>query len=241
MTVELNEEQQNTIKNWQNSFLGKALASHTREFFYEHAVLKNIPEEAKQGLIDDFYQKIFELTQSEEPLLTLRGYIASFVHSYAIFQVLCLTPEVKAKSFYQNNPHISGNLYPHIKSLSVYNKEINELSLSNELLEDEDLLSFCRTKAAISLFYMNGINIVRYELKDIVKGEDWLRPFIESMLIWEEETCRQNIGLPSLFENANEAQKHSDFLQCVSNGAEDPYAAWQIDEESSDKENIPLA
>ena len=57
MTVELNEEQQNTIKNWQNSFLGKALASHTREFFYEHAMLKNIPEEAKQGLIDDFYQK----------------------------------------------------------------------------------------------------------------------------------------------------------------------------------------
>ena len=226
MTVALNNEQEDTIKNWQDSFLGKALSAHTREYFYEHPILKDIPEEAKQDLIADFYQKIFELTHSEEPLLTLRGYIASFVQSYATFQVLCLTANEKNKSFYKNSPYISGNLHTHIKSLVIHNNEINELNLKNELLSDEDLLAFCRTKAAISMFYMNGINIVRYEVKDTVKENDWLRPFIESMLICEEDICRKNIELPTLLENEDDAQRHSHFLQYVSNGSQNPYEAW---------------
>ena len=234
MIEELNSEQQETIKNWQNSFLGKALSVHTKEYFYEHPILSDIPEDAKQELIADFLQKIYELTSSEEPLLTLRGYIASYVHSYAIFQVLCLSPGEKASSFYRDNPYISGKLRTHIKSLAIHNKEINELNLKNDLLTDEDLLTFCQTKAAISMFYMNGINIVRYELKDIIKEKDWLRPFIESMLIWEEDTCRKNIGLPSLLESTEEAEKHSSFLQYVTNGSQDPYTAWQTADEDSD-------
>jgi len=233
MIEELNEEQQDTIKTWQNSFLGRALATHTKEYFYEHAILKNIPEDAKQELIADFYKKIFELTNSEEPLFTLRGFIASYVHSYAIFQVLCLSPSEKANSLYQNNPYISGNLRTHIKSLAIHNTEINELNLKNEFLTDEDLITFCQTKTAISMFYMNGMNIVRYELKDIIKESDWLRPFIESMLIWEEDNCRKNIGLPSLLENKTAVEKHSLFLQYVTNGSQDPFTAWQTRDENS--------
>ena len=234
MIEELDEEQKNTVKNWQNSFLAKALSAHTKEYFYQHPILKDIPEDAKQELIADFYKKIFELTNSEEPLLTLRGYIASYVHSYATFQVLCLGQKEKASSFFENNPYISGNLRQHIKSLAVHNKEINELNLKSELLSDDDLLTFCQTKTAISLFYMNGINIIRYELKDMIKENDWLRPFIESMLIWEEDTCRKNIGLPSLLENSEDADKHHSFLQYVSNGSKDPYMAWQAEEDYGD-------
>jgi len=235
MIEELSPEQQDTINNWQNSFLSKALAAHTREYFYQHPILKNIPEDVKQELIADFYKKIFDLTNSEEPLLTLRGYIASYVHSYAIFQVLCLSPKEKTSAFYHNNPYISGNLRKHIKSIAIHNKEISELNLKNELLTDEDLLAFCQTKAAISMFYMNGMNIVRCELKDMVKENDWLRPFIESMLIWEEDTCRKNIGLSSLLENSLDADKHYSFLEYVSNGSQDPYTAWQAGDENIDE------
>ena len=238
MTIELDQEQEQTTSDWQNSFIGKALSAHTREYFHGHPILKDIPEDAKQELIVDFYKKIYELTHSDEPILTLRAYIAVYVQSYAIFQVLHLTPEKKAASFYQNNPHISGELHTHIKSLAIHNQEINDLNLKNELLSDEDLLMFCETKAAISLFYMNGINIVRYELKDIIKDNDWLRPFIESMLVWEEDKCRKNIGLSPLLKNYGEAHKHSTFIQYVKNGSKNPHETWLKGDEKAD--DIPL-
>lgn len=227
MTNELNEEQSEIIKNWQESFLGKALAQHVREYFFEHEILKSIPDELRQNLIDDFYKKIFELSKSDEPLLMLRGLIASYVHSYAIFQVLCLTEKEKETSFFRNSTRISAGLYRQIKSLSQYNGELRALSQGVEVLSNEDVLTFCRTKAAISMFYMNGMNIVRYELKDMVKERDWLRPFIESMLIWEEDKCRESIGLPSLLIDKDEAHKHSTFLQFVTSGSADPYVAWE--------------
>jgi len=230
MIENLNKEQQSIIKNWQDSFLGKALASHTREYFQHNPILKEIPDNSKQDLIEYFYKKIFDMSTSDEPLLSLRGYIASYVHSYAIFQVLCLSPAEKATSFFANNPYISGNLSSHIKSLAHYNKEINDLDIHNAAISDTELLTFCQTKTAISMFYMNGMNIVRCELKDMVKKNDWLRPFIESMLIWEEDTCRKNIGLPSLLKNKGDSQFHSSFLEFVTNGTADPLTAWQNQE-----------
>lgn len=232
MTNELNEEQVEIIKNWQDSFLGKALAQHVREYFFENEILKSIPDELRQNLIEDFYKKIFELSKSDEPLLMLRGFVASYVHSYAIYQVLCLTEKEKETSFFRNASCISAGLHRQIKSLSYYNDELRALTQGNEELTDEDLLTFCRTKAAISMFYLNGMNIVRFELKDVVKERDWLRPFIESMLIWEEDKCRESIGLPGLLTDKEEALKHGTFLHFVTNGSADPYVAWEAGKDS---------
>ena len=235
---ELDQEQARIMSNWQESFLGKALTQHVREYFFEHELLKSLPENSKQDLISDFYQKIFKLSQSNEPLLTMRGYIASYVHSYAIFQILSLTEKEKSTSFFKDSGCISASLYHHIKILSQYNDEMRSLAPENTTLSDEDLLTFCKTKAAISMFYMNGMNIVRCELKDMVKARDWLRPFIESMLIWEEDKCRASIGLASLLDSPEEAHKHSTILQFVTNGTTDPYLAWESGEDENDADGL---
>jgi len=227
MTDQLSDEQRDIIKNWQESFLGKALAKHTRDYFYEHTTLKDIPENAKQELIGEFYKKIFEMTQSEEPLLTMRGYIASYVHSYAMYQVLCLTESEKNSSAFKDSSGISGELHQHIRKLAEHHVEIKSLAQKDDSLSDEELLAFCRIKTVISMFYMNGMNIVRCEMKDMIKEGDWLRPFISSMLIWEEDNNRKHIGLPCLLATEEDAQRHASFLNYVTKGSTNPLFAWE--------------
>lgn len=223
---ELTEEQKEIIKTWQESFLGKALSQHVSDSFKSNEILAALPAEIQEQLVNDFYKRIFELSKSEKPLLTLRGYIASYVHAYATFQVLALTEKEKASSFFKGSPYISAQLYKHISELVKHNEEFKALGLHESGISDQELLAFCRRKAAIGMFYMNGMNIVRCEMRDMDSEKDWLRPFIESMLITEEQQCRSAIGLPSLLSD-DEFKHRASFLNYVTDGTRNPLQAWE--------------
>ena len=75
--------------------------------------------------------------------------------------------------------------------------------------------------------YLNGVNYVRGEFNDIDKEKDWLRPFIKSMLIWEEDIVREKIGLPSLLPDSLDSLKHSTFMNLVTNGHKNPFYEWE--------------
>jgi len=192
------------------------------------AILAGFSEARKQEIIGDFYGKVFALTQAENPFLTMREYIASYVCGYASFQVLCLKEEEKKEAFYSDCPYISGELYRHIQKLSEHNEELKKLKWKNNDLSTDELVYFCNARSALHLYYVNGMNMVRSELKDLDTGKDWLRPFIRSMLIWEEDIYRGKVELPSLLPDSLDALRHSTFMNMVTNGYENPHYEWEM-------------
>ena len=50
---------------------------------------------------------------------------------------------------------------------------------------------------------------------------------MKSMLIWQEDTIRNNIGLSSLLPNTMDGLKHSTFINLVVNGYKNPFYEWE--------------
>lgn len=48
-----------SIREWQSFFLGKALTSHTNEYFKKYPRLADFSEETKNKLVGDFFQAVF--------------------------------------------------------------------------------------------------------------------------------------------------------------------------------------
>jgi len=159
--------------------------------------------------------------------LKLREYIATTAWSYATFQVLCLTEEEKRDAFYADCPYISGKLYQHIQEFTDHNGELKECKSQVGTISDEELIAFCNARCAVYLLHLNGMNCLRTEFNDRKDENDWLRPFVQSMLVWEEHRARGKIGLPDLLPSGLEALRHSYFMNLVMNGAQDPYYEWQ--------------
>lgn len=97
------------LREWQNSPLGKTLASHTHEYLSKYPRLADFSEETKNRIVGDFYQKIFSLAQAENPFLAMRELLASYVVGFSGLQVLCLTEEEKADAFYSDCRTYRGN------------------------------------------------------------------------------------------------------------------------------------
>ena len=215
------------IREWQNSSLGKALAHHTNEYFHNNPRLARLSDDSKNKHIGDFIQQIIILSKAENPFLAMREALASCVIGYAKYQVLCLTEEEKDEDIYSDCPYISGELYKHIDKAVKHIDELGELKWKYPSISNEELVSFCNTKCVLHLYYVNGFNYVRGEFDDFDKEKDWLRPFIKSMLIWEEDQIRNKIGLPSLLPGSLYGLKHSTFMNIVINGHKNPYYEWE--------------
>lgn len=232
-------KERKAINEWRSSPLGVALGNHSSEYFYgANELLGNFSEEGKQKIVGDFYQKIFALATDENAFHTYREQLASYVCEYASFQVLCLKDDEKKDSFYSDCPYISAELYKHIQKLSEHNDLLKEHKWKNEKASDEELVALCNARCAVLLYYINGLNIVRIEFKDVIEEKDWLRPFIKSMLILEEEMYRQTISLPRLLPNDLDGLWHSTFMNIVVNGAANPCYEWEKAQEESDEDIV---
>ncbi|GGY10517.1 hypothetical protein GCM10007160_42160 [Litchfieldella qijiaojingensis] len=232
-------KERKAINEWRSSPLGIALENHSREYFYgENELLGGFSEEGKQNIIGDFYQKIIALSTDENAFLTYREQLATYVCEYASFQVLCLKEDEKKDSFYSDCPYISAELYKHTQILSEHNDLLKEHKWKNGEVSDEEFIALCNARCAVLLYCINGLNIVRIEFKDVIEEKDWLRPFIKSMLIWEEDTYRQKISLPSLLPNDLDGLWHSTFMNIVVNGAANPYYEWEKAQEENDDDIV---
>jgi hypothetical protein len=120
-------------------------------------------------------------------------------------------------------------LHRHIAACSQYHDELKELQWKSPDISDEALIGYCNFLCAAYLYFFNGFNIIRMDMKDFesAKGRDWLRPFLTSMLIWSEETYRQKIGLLRLLPHDLDALRHSTFMQMVRDGHNNPLFEWK--------------
>lgn len=216
------------VKAWNRSTLGQALKQHTEHYFYRNiASLAGMSEEAKQKIVADFYTQVFSIDQDEDPFLRLRKLLATYVLEFSQLQVLCLTEEEKAGQFYADCPYISGELHHHIRTLAEHNEDLKQLQWAHDDITDDNLIGYCNQRTAVLLFYMNGMNIIRIERGDSDSPKDWFRPFLQSMLIWDEDNCRKQIALPSLLPGELDGLKHSTFMNMVVNGFRNPLYEWE--------------
>ena len=221
-------KQRKATKEWSKSPLGQSLTLHTQEYFYgKIASLSGKSQGAKDEIIADFCEKVFSIDQADNPFLKLRELLATYVVALTRLQVLCLTEEEKAGQFYADCPYISGELHHHIRALSDHNEELKRLKWSHGNLTDAELVGVCNIRSAVLLYYVNGLNIVRMIKGDRDKPKDWFCPFLRSMLIWDEDTCRRQIELPSLLPRSLEALEHSTFMNMVVDGYQNPLYEWE--------------
>ncbi|MEI6847666.1 MAG: hypothetical protein WCK32_06470 [Chlorobiaceae bacterium] len=212
--------------NWQNTVLGEVIALHSNEYFECGGRLSVFTKESKNNFIENLYSQISTILFSDNQIYALRARLSEHVIGYADCQVLCLKETDKAESCYSDCPYISGHLYKYLNRESHHKKDLNKLFLENNNLSNEELLSFLNTKCTLLSYYINGLNHIRYELKDRIAGKDWLRPFVKSMLIWSEYSYREYIGIETLLPDID-ALAYSTFFNLVCSGSRDPLSEWQ--------------
>lgn len=219
--------QRRAIGAWQRSPLGQALAQHTAEYFSKNPRLAAFDSATKQQHISAFYQEVASVSGAGNPFLAMRERLASYVYSFAEYQVWCLTEDEKETSFYSSCPYITGTLHASIQQAIPLIDDLGEAKRIHPEITDAELVDYCNSRCALCLYYLNGLNIVRGELNDINAERDWLRPFMQSMLIWLEDDARHAIGKDSLLPGSADALKNSIFMNIVKNGHTDPLSEWE--------------
>jgi hypothetical protein len=206
---------------------------HEREWFS----LPRIAEysgEWKNKIKSDFNNKIFAVVWAENPLLALRSQIVACAAFYADYQVLAMTAEERAASFYSSCPYVSDELQHHLDAciehhdkLREYWWNIKEWATREGTSLQEAIFHYATTHALVGLYYVNGLNLIRAVYEDVPVGRDWFRPLILSSLIRAEDNYRTKIGLPSLLTDGDSAFYHSSLGALVSRGDRNPLFEWE--------------
>lgn len=210
-----------------SSELGRILAEHTAEYFGRNPRLSGFSADSKAKVIAGLYRQILNFAKAENPLIAMRKSLAAYAIAYARYQVLCLTEEEKAAAFYADSPYISGELHKHIGAYADRDDEFDELKREHAEISGAELVSYCNTLGVLHLYFLNGINYVREQCGDAPLDNDWLLPFVESMLIWAEAQARRKIGLPELLPDISDALRHSAFTSFVVSGCQNPLQEWE--------------
>ena len=215
------------LKEFADSELGEQLTLLTRQYFYSGQILSKISEKSKTKIIQRLYHEILDLPNNENPFLKLRELLVGYAFAFAQLQVLCLKEDEKTEVYYGDSEFISGELYHHIQKCAERVDELKELKWKDSTISDEELMDYCNGRCSILLFYLNGLNCVRKEFDDFDSEKDWFRPFIQAMLIWQEDTFRRDIGIDPLLADSMEGLKYSTFANLVQNGFKNPYYEWE--------------
>jgi hypothetical protein len=218
--------------DWPASTLGHALALHTRENFHDDGgALSSMADELKQTLIEGLYQEIDEICHAENTFLACRERLTHYVSEWAELQVLCLTEEEKPRVHYGDSPYISGELHHRLFDLIEHSTFIGETNLGSSFERKKEIILALDTRSAISLYYANGLNLIRVQSGDSIEGKDWYKPLCTSMLISSEDDYRKTIELPSLLPESLDGPIHGLFSEFVANGHVNPYYEWEMSRE----------
>lgn len=215
-----------TAWKFKRTTLGRALDEHTREFFYSGHTLSWLRQDNKEKHVRALYDLLGRIDRAENPPMQLRTALADYVILYAQMAVLSLTEEEKAGHFFAANPYITGEIHRRIVEAAPHVEEAAQFAWQTEGASAEDLMGFANARGALMLFYANALNMVRIEGGDTDPVKDWYKPFVEAMLVWEEDTLRDRLGMPRLVPGALHGLPYSTFLNQVTNGEANPFYSW---------------
>ena len=200
--------------------------AYTKEYFYGNMRCADLREGYKAHLISTAHSMIQEIRTAENPFLTYRERIASWVCCYAEWTVLSMPEEDKQSSVYANCPFISGQLRKDIQLISNHVEKLKKWKWESDGMTDQELISNCTTQGAIDHYFVVCLIYMRIELNDKPSKKDWLIPFTEAMMIWSEDTFRRMAGLPTLLDEMD-VMRYSTYMNMVTNGSENPRYEWE--------------
>ena len=215
------------VWNFKRSPLGQALRAHTQQFFYSNDTLSWMSPENKLKHPQQLMTDLVNAQQAASPALALREKLAEYVIIFCQHTALCLKEGEKAGQSYAANPYISGKLHEHIVEAAKHNEELAEfIWKEGRNVSADELISVANTRSALCLYYANGLNMARIAIGDTDPDKDWYKPFVEAMLVWEEGTYRQKLGLPQLVSGLVGTLPYSTYLNYVVDGELNPFYTW---------------
>lgn len=218
------------VWKFKRSPLGQALRAHTQDFFYSGRLLSWMKEENKQRFVQDFMSQLVAIRSAENSAMALREKLTEYVLLYCELSILALTEEEKAQHMFAANPFITGELHHHIERAAPLSEEMAKIVWQNDgPMSAEELMATANTRSAVALYYANGLNMVRIAIGDTDPGKDWYRPFVEAMMVWEEDRVRDKLGLPKVLTNSIGGLAYSSFMNHVLNGEQNPFFTWTKD------------
>jgi hypothetical protein len=174
---------------------GQELQKHTDRVF-AGSMLRDFSDKGKRERAEELYLRVMEIDRHADRFAAFRQEIASAGLIYGELNALTLKPEECTGM--HASPYISGQLHGRIKDAAKYNEMVAHICGRPEVGNDDDLYWAVQAQAVLSLYWVNGFNLLRgkYEPQNVGVGPEWFRPFVKSMLIWGEYVHRNELGLP---------------------------------------------
>lgn len=212
---------------FKRSPLGQALRQHTHDFFYSGHTLSWMKEENKRRFADELMGHLTAAQASENAPLALREKLSEAVLSYSKLAILALTEEEKAGGTFADCPYVSGELHHRIEQAAPLNDDLKHIIWQNDgEMSHEELIATANTRSALALYFANGLNMARIAIGDTDPAKDWYRPFVEAMMVWEEDTIREKLDLPALVPGLVRSLPYAQYLNFVVDGERNPFFTW---------------
>ena len=214
------------------SELQKDLDKHVKGMLYENKnILSGLGSPVKRKMKDDLFNLI-SIIQKENTISKFREMFTESVLYYTDLQVVCLTEEEKKVMPFATEKKISGTLYKIVKECMPLNNQTMNYLKDNPNLSDDECVIYCNSITAVNNFHMNGLNLLRLDIGDYSEKveDDWFLPFVTSMLIFSENTIRNELNLNKLYDDDDGVSiiAHSTFKNYVcDNLSKNPYLAWK--------------
>jgi hypothetical protein len=210
--------------------------------------INQVSDALKQRWRDRVIETLSEIVRAEIPFMKMRERLADAVMSTSYYNVLMKhrTDEYGNPISTISHPRLSWRLSDRIFEIAQKEEELRSyIEAHGENMNDllDHILYACQSNHA----YMSAINAARIMMKDYMDGEDWFEQFYISMCIWHEDRLRKEIGIASLFNEAQQSKgldgmKYWAFDDLVRSGNKLPHRDWQLlnawferDNDSDDK------
>jgi len=185
--------------------------------------------EYKKEIIETIFKDYNEILNSENPILANREKLVGYVLLLAKYQVLILPPESESEddpTELRGKPGITGELKAHLNEVAKKDKEIKKYLQSLEDPTENDIYDFCLMQYFKWHFFSGFFNTIRFKVNDYNPENDWYRPLVAAMCVWEEHIFRKDIGLPDVMD-PDDALQYSFYMNIVLNGVQDPNLKWE--------------
>jgi hypothetical protein len=221
--------------------ISAAVLHHLRTILSDKSqgIGKQWSDEGKEKLISTIVSDIDQQLAAKNPVQAVRMRTIEFMILSAKFDVLIMQKPTPHKE-------LSGGLKPHIPELSKVDDEIKLLFSDTDATSFDQMWNTILMRYWVMHLYMNSYNIVRRGLNDCCDDntKDWFRPCYTSLCISQENSYRQELGLPLTIEGGMADLKsvaHSSWIFRAEEGHRNLRMVWEKSWEEAFREPSPYA
>jgi len=153
------------------------------------------------------------------------------MYETSIYEHIVLSnPKTDDVNGWKTLPGVSGALWPHLRAIARENEIVRtQLQGASEPFETEnDIHDLGPARYRMCSAHMNVLSALRRPLNDRHANAelDWFKPYYCSLLIWQEATLRNDIGLEQLID-PHEAIEYNAMNEMVEAGVPYPNLEWE--------------